>query len=174
MAKYIFDLDNTLVFTDALNTEAYNFALRALGKGELTGIGRITRDKVFARIALDGAEKERLIALKRDYFRRHLEKVQPNRPLMRILFSRAPSDCMLWTSAERSRVEELLCYFGLKERFGEIFFSPKQEIGRDIEEICRRMKCLRSQCIFFENNEEMKSAIEHALACRPDDGTGQV
>ena len=49
MKKYVFDLDNTLVYSNSLNNESYNYALRLLGKSYLTEIKRITRNVVFQK-----------------------------------------------------------------------------------------------------------------------------
>ena len=71
--KYVFDLDNTLVYTNSLNNESYNYALRLLGKSYLTEIKRITRNVVFQKYNLSVDEKKRLIEYKQNYFLKNIK-----------------------------------------------------------------------------------------------------
>ena len=67
MVKYVFDLDDTLVATTALNNDAYNYALEKHGYSRITTRHRITRNE------LDYIPKEKLneiIADKQLYFSR--------------------------------------------------------------------------------------------------------
>lgn len=44
--KYIFDLDDTLISSTALNNDAYNYALEKYGYPRVCTNGRLTREKL--------------------------------------------------------------------------------------------------------------------------------
>ena len=68
MRYYVFDLDNTLVFTDALNNEAYNFILKKFGLSEIQNVERITREVVFQKYPEVEKWKDEIIVLKQKFF----------------------------------------------------------------------------------------------------------
>ena len=68
MYKQIFDLDNTIVFTDELNSEAYNYALVLNGKEPIYDVKRLTREVIFSRFKLTETEKENVVKIKQNYF----------------------------------------------------------------------------------------------------------
>ena len=74
MRYYVFDLDNTLVFTDALNNEAYNFVLKKFGLSEIRNVERITREVVFQKYPEVEKWKDEIIALKQNFFLNNLER----------------------------------------------------------------------------------------------------
>ena len=117
MIKYIFDLDNTLVYTDELNNEAYNYALKVLNKDTIDIDSRITREIVFLKIKLNEDEKKTILKIKQEYFIENIKKLKLNEQLISFLKSQNPEDCILWTKADKNRVEAILNYFDLKKYF---------------------------------------------------------
>ena len=132
MIKYIFDLDNTLVYTDELNNEAYNYALKVLNKDTIDIDSRITREIVFLKIKLNEDEKKTILKIKQEYFIENIKKLKLNEQLISFLKSQNPEDCILWTKADKNRVEAILNYFDLKKYFIWIFYSDKTNIINDI------------------------------------------
>ena len=49
MKKYIYDLDNTLVYSNYLNNYSYNYALKVKGIHPVNGYERITRDVIIKK-----------------------------------------------------------------------------------------------------------------------------
>lgn len=152
MYKHIFDLDNTLVFTDELNSEAYNYALVSHGKEPIYGVKRITREVIFSRFKLTEDEKDSVVKIKQNFFFDHLEKIKKNDNLLKLLIGEKPADCILWTSAEKCRVEAILNYLKLKDYFSWVYCSTKTNIKVDLENICQHFKCSKLQLKFYENN----------------------
>lgn len=68
MKCYVFDLDNTLVFTDVLNNEAYNFVLKKFGLSEIRYVDRITREIIFQKYPCIEKLKDEITALKQFFF----------------------------------------------------------------------------------------------------------
>lgn len=161
MYKHIFDLDNTLVFTDELNREAYNYALVSLGKEPIYDEKRITREVVFSRYKLTEVEKNSLVELKQKYFSSHLEKMQINKDLLNLLLKLSPSECILWTSAEECRVEAILNYLGLNNAFSWIFWSDKVNVNEDLEKICLHFQCSKSQLKFYEDDSQILNKLKN-------------
>lgn len=164
MYKYIFDLDNTLVFTDKLNSEAYNYALDSLGKENINDVKRITREVVFSKYYLTENEKKKLLDLKRRYFIDNITKIQKNDELLFLLSGINSSDCLLWTSAERCRVEAILRYLNLFSAFSFILYSDKKNIKNDLDSICRHFKCQKSSLKVYEADNTLLNKINTFLA----------
>lgn len=69
MKRYVFDLDNTLIYTDSLNNDSYNYALSLQGLAPINDCKRITRDIVFKKYPnLNNVQKNKIIELKQEYF----------------------------------------------------------------------------------------------------------
>jgi len=79
MKRYIFDLDNTLVYTDSLNNDSYNYALKKLGLASINDCKRITRDVILSKYPeLNSFQKNEIIELKQKYFMNNLKRTSPN------------------------------------------------------------------------------------------------
>lgn len=159
MYKYVFDLDNTLVFTDELNNEAYNYALKLLGKELICDVNRITREVVFSRYNLTGDEKSLLIDLKQKYFIDNIVKIKENVNLIKFLNEIPSADCILWTSAEKCRVEAILSYLKLNNTFNRICYSTKKYIKDDLAKICQFFQCSKDKLKFYENDSNVISEL---------------
>lgn len=147
--KFIFDLDNTLVFTDVLNNEAYNYALSYVGLPKVIGYTRIER-KVLDYLTQE--EQERIIAIKQNYFLQNIAKTVPNKSLIELLSNSLKENCMLWTSADIKRAEAILDYYKLQNAFDGKLYTKKKEITKDIEHICERLLCLKEDLLVYEDN----------------------
>ena len=151
MKRYVFDLDNTLVYTDSLNNEAYNFALRQQNREEINNVKRITRENVFSRYILSENQQKRLISEKQQYFIRHLDQLVKNEKLIRFIKSVSPQVCVLWTRAEVIRVEAILEEIQLKDHFSRIFYSKKNNIQEDLQEICEYFNCNKKDLVLYDD-----------------------
>lgn len=151
MKYYIFDLDNTLVFTDVLNNEAYNFVLKKFGLSEIWDVDRLTRETVFQKYPEIEKCKDEIIALKQKFFIKHLEKTLLTREILKFVNS-GERENILWTSAEEIRVFAILKYYKITEKFKKVVFSKKTDVEKDVEEICKILKCSKEDLTFFEDN----------------------
>ena len=161
--KYIFDLDNTLVFTDDLNTEAYNFALKKVGLACIADVPRITRKTImqeFPSLRIRCVKK--IFKIRQNYFCKNLEKTKLNEAVFKELISKNPRDCFLWLSADQTRANAILKHYKLKKYFDKIIFSPKRDIGEDLKKITRFARCSVSDLVFYEDD---KVIFEKLRAC---------
>lgn len=150
---HIFDLDNTLIYTNKLNNDSYNYALTKLRLEPIVSCSRVTRKVVLNHYSfLNEQRQTKLIQLKQAYFINHINKTELNLQLHSVLHSQSPKCCVLWTSAEKERVLPLLKYYQLQFAFSEIIYSNKNNVRRDIEKICQRFSCISKQLIFYEDN----------------------
>ena len=147
----VFDLDNTLVFTDKLNNESYNFALLNMGKEEITDVKRITRDIVGVRYGLTDDEKRVIVKTKQQYFINNIDKIELNDALILKLKKLEPNNCILWTRAERVRTESILKHLQIIDCFSKIFYSPKIDLEGDIKKICSFFNCRKEDLIFYDD-----------------------
>lgn len=151
--KYIFDLDNTLIYTDKLNNDSYNYALKNIGLPEINKIKRITRETVFKTYKnINTDEKSKLIQLKNEYFINNLHVTYMNELVVEVLRCQNKENCILWTSADEARVKALLEYYNINDLFKKILITNKIDISNDIEEICKLHKCDLQQLVFYEDN----------------------
>ena len=147
----VFDLDNTLVFTDKLNNESYNFALAEIEKERIDGIERITRNIVYSIYKLTDDEKHRLIKTKQEYFVNNISKIEINNDLVSKLRKLDSSKCILWTRAEKIRTEAILKYLQISECFSKVFYSHKHDLKSDIITICSFFNCKKENLVFYDD-----------------------
>lgn len=159
--KYVFDLDNTLIYSDNLNNESYNYALKQFGLSEVWGSERVTRRTVaILHPKLSVEQLEKIISVKQQYFAAHLEKTKINDKLSNLLKSVNSENCVLWTSAQDRRVFELLNYYKLSDSFAFKIFSDKSNLQMDVALICRSLDCNPAELIFFDNDSHMRERLE--------------
>ena len=163
--KYIFDLDNTLVYTDFLNNKSYNYALNLLGYKKIDIDGRINRDTIISFFPeLNLFEREELIKLKQEFFLKNLALIKPNEYTIQFLRLQKYENCILWTSADLNRVIAILEYYKIKDNFLEIIQSKKCNIEDDIRIICEIFDCKEDCLIFLEDNDIIVQKLkEHNL-----------
>lgn len=149
---YLFDMDGTIVFTDELNNESYNYALLACNLKPIMNEKRITREIVKKYYPYIEKQKiDIIIDKKQRYFIENIWKVRVNTCLLDII-RRLGNNCILWTSSDKKRAMHICNFFKLKEMFDFIVFSDKKNIYRDISEICNELACTCNQLIVFEND----------------------
>lgn len=103
---FLFDMDGTLFFTDELNNESYNYALRKYNLPIIEHKKRITREIVKKTYSeLNAQQITKLIQLKQNYFIKNINKVHINESLFYILRKIKRNNCILWTSAEKNALK---------------------------------------------------------------------
>ena len=153
---HIFDLDNTLIYTDSLNNESYNYALHVIGLKSINGHKRVTRDIVKLYYPdLDNRQKSRLFELKQKYFIENVGKTVPNEGLFQILKQQPVQNCVLWTKADLKRVVALLEYYSINNSFREIMISNKTNLKNDIRPLTELLECNYDNLIFYEDNSDL-------------------
>jgi len=169
MKRFVFDLDNTLIYTDLLNNGSYNYALKEFGLGIINDSRRITRNIVFEKYAnLDDDQKNQIIELKQYYFVNSLYATIPNINLLNLLRFQKIEHCILWTSADKIRVNAILNYYGICKSFKEIIFSDKINVLEDMEIICKTFECKLEQITFYEDNKRVVKELKILKANLPD------
>lgn len=159
--KYVFDLDNTLIYTDYLNNDSYNYALKYYGLSPINNYKRITRDIVFKNYShINNIQKDEILKLKKEYFINNIHMTSANDSLIRILKSLNRNNCILWTSADKTRVKALLEYYRINRLFKNIFFSNKVDVVHDIKKICKLHECKLEQLFFYEDNLKLIKELE--------------
>ena len=123
---HIVDVDNTLVFTNQLNTAGYVYALAQVGLEPRTVIpDRITRDVVRSWYPqLTDQELGFITSHKQAYVRTHLEQTTLNLAMAHLLITQGSEYCALWTAADPERVRLLLNFHNVTD-YKAIRFSDK-------------------------------------------------
>lgn len=158
---YIFDLDNTLIYTDSLNNDSYNYALKKLGLVTINDCKRITRDVVFKKYPeVNKLQRNEIIELKQKFFINNLDNTRENASIVQTLESKNIELCILWTSADESRVVAILEHYKICNRFKKILFSSKLEVANDVKKICEILNCGFEQLIFYEDNHRVIQELQ--------------
>ena len=164
---YLFDMDGTLFFTDALNNESYNHALSVNNFNPISNQKRITRE-VVKKIYPEVSEQEiaKLIRQKQDYFIKNIKKVEINKALFSILQKIEKDKCILWTSADRERTESIVNKFDLQHLFCKTLRSDKTDISLEIQSICLEFSCSCEQLLVFENDSAIVEELgKNGVSC---------
>lgn len=152
--KYVFDLDNTLVYTNKLNGDSYNFALEKFGLTPIKNRSRITRKVVDKHHPfLSNNQKNAIIELKQAYFKENIKSLTVNKTLIDMLRNYDAKDCVLWTSADNQRVESILYHHLLTDSFSKIVYSEKNNIGSDVRILCETFSCVPNQLVVYEDDQ---------------------
>jgi hypothetical protein len=159
--RYIYDLDNTLIYTDLLNNEAYNYALNQFGLSPILDCERVTREIVFLRYPnLDNNQKDEIIKIKQKYFISNLHLTKINANAIKILQSQKTENCYLWTHAEIIRVKAILKHHLLTDAFKEVIYSDKNDVINDINKICHICNCTENALTFYEDNNDILNVLK--------------
>ena len=154
---HIFDIDNTLFFTNELNNKAYIFALSSLGLKALVPCKRITRTVVSLWYPfLTDEDLTAIVRLKQTYVNENLHLVSINNDLYRLLQEIERNKVGLWTAADPSRIQKILDYTGITN-YTYIRFSDKSQddIYYGIQEFCHIFKCEKDQLCFYEDDKKV-------------------
>jgi hypothetical protein len=159
---HIFDIDNTLFFTNELNNKAYIFALSSLGLEALAPCKRITRTVVSLWYPfLTDEDLTAIVRLKQIYVNENLHLVSINNDLYRLLQEIERIKVGLWTAADPSRIQNILDYTGITN-YTYIRFSDKsqEDICHGIQEFCHIFKCEKDQLCFYEDDKNVISLLK--------------
>lgn len=121
----IFDLDGTLVETDAANGAAYRRAMEIVGLRQPAGLfGRVTAETVLAAMGLNVADMAVVARAKVEAYRRELWRTRLGPAadaLKRVLANRSAfAKVVLLTDSHERRAWETLAHWGLARHFDEI------------------------------------------------------
>ncbi len=147
--KYIFDLDETLISTTALNNDAYNYALERYGYLRINTISRITRDDL---AFIDPKLKTKIFHEKLKYFTSEWLPYRTilNKMLIERIIGYGRKDCYLWTKAEKARVKLILRYCNIGKLFNRVVFDDKSIFLKSI----LKLKAIThsNELIIYDNN----------------------
>lgn len=151
--RIVFDFDNTLVHTNALNNFAYNSALQDINLPQINGLNRLTRASVFKQYPeLSQKERDYLLERKRWHYTKNLQLSAPNADALCLLRSRLSAHFMLWTSAEEKRVRDTLCHHHLDKAFCKIIFSDKTDLRMDVSRFTDCFNCKQSELVVVDDD----------------------
>lgn len=152
---YIVDVDNTLVFTDQLNTAGYVYALDYVGlEPSATIPDRITKNVVREWYPkLTEQELDRITFYKQSYVRTHLEQTTLNPEMDHLLKVQGRNRCALWTAANAERVQLLLDFHNITE-YKAIRFSDKStgDVVHAIQDFCSLFQCEPQDLCFYDDD----------------------
>ena len=154
---HIVDVDNTLVFTDELNTAGYVHALTCVALEPRKAVPRITRDIIQDWYPqLSEYDLTHIAILKQAYVESHLDMSQLNASVARVLTTYGSERCALWTAANPERVRMLLRHHMVTD-YRAIRFSNKTEndVAHGVQDFCVFFDCEPEELCFHEDNPEV-------------------
>ena len=162
--KHIFDLDNTLVYTDEANACAYNAALEKENLKPLRAETRITKETVLkAYPDLTQTQMLRIIANKKALYPVH--KTFLNKRLLRYAKEQGKDNCILWSCGDPDRIFSILDYHRMQETLSQVFFSKKNDVWMELGELMERYMLLPEDVIVYEDTDSyIKTLREHGIA----------
>lgn len=159
---YIFDAEGTLFFTDKLNNESYNYALKINNLDTIIYEKRITRQiitKFYPNIKKGLLNA--IISQKQKYFIEHIYKAKINYFLFDIIKRLEKYRLFIWTKSDKNKIYHLLDNFNLIDYFNCIIFSEKNKISEDIKYICNIIRCDYDQLLIFENDISIANELKN-------------
>lgn len=160
----VFDLDGSLVETDAANSAAYRIALRKLGAGDIGKChGRITSNVIVSSMkALAGTSIAEIKRLKAEAYRHEMWRTRlgPAAMALRyVLTNRAFfGKVVLLTNSTTRRAIETLRHFGLQSYFDEVVCNGSR--GNKYINYFRAFDSDPAACVVWENEEgQVASAV---------------
>lgn len=160
----LFDLDGTLIDTDPANKAAYLYAIKNVigneAHRELSELSRITRKDIAALDDVDDDTLNEIIRYKRWSFCKQLEwgNTSPYITVDILKQYSAHNPCYIITTAEMSRAQLLLNYYGLNSYVKDVLYVDEDAKYDHIEE---QLGVAASDIVLFEDNE---SAIKNAIS----------
>lgn len=154
---HIVDVDNTLVFTDELNTAGYVHALAYMALEPRKVVLRITREIVQEWYPqLSEYDLVHISTLKQAYVESNLDMSQLNASIARVLSTYGSEQCALWTAANPERIRMLLRHHMVTD-YRAIRFSNKTEndVAHAVQDFCVLFGCDPEELCFHEDNPEV-------------------
>lgn len=147
--KYLFDLDETLIHSDSLNSDAYNYALEKCGYPRIEDCLRLTRDSLQF---IPTTDLKKIIRIKQNYFTRSWlpYRIVLNTTLLQRIREYGKTNCYLWTSASKQRALSVLRRCKLKHFFNRILFDKKTNITASMQKLKGQLHS--DKFIIFEND----------------------
>ena len=154
---HIVDVDNTLVFTDELNTAGYVYALACMALEPRKVMPRITHEIIqdwYPQLSEDNLIH--IATLKQVYGESHLEMSQLNASVARVFSTYGSERCALWTAANPERIRMLLRYHMVTD-YRAIRFSNKtaNDVAHTVQDFCVLFGCEPEELCFHEDNPEV-------------------
>lgn len=159
----IFDLDGTLVDTDAANAAAYGVALQHFGFAGIVGMyGRVTSDIVRNAANLDESELDVVVKAKIGAYCRQLGRTCLGLAVGALRYVRdnrnAFSKVVLLTDSAERRAYETLRFWSLDGCFDEIVCNAGR--GDKYSNYFKNFDSDPAACVVWENeNRQIKAAI---------------
>lgn len=156
----LFDMDGTLIDTDYANYLSYIHAIK-----QVTNAGldiQFNQNKRFDREELDKSfphlsnfEREKIISLKSQYYKKYLPETELNEVLAEILRTlNKTNKSVLVTDCRKDRATLLLQYHGLIELFDHLIWrdmSGGMQMTNKYEIALTRLNCCPDLVLIFEN-----------------------
>ena len=154
---HIIDIDNTLIYTDILNTQGYLHGLACKGLQPLKEVPRITREVIKEWYPeLPESDLVEIIKVKQQYVNDHVQESTLNLSMANILTTQGTSKCALWTAANPDRIQELLNFHRITG-YKAIRYSDKSkdDVEKAIQYFCYLFSCEPKELCFYEDNQDV-------------------
>ena len=157
---FIVDLDDTLVSSTKLNNDAYNFALEKYGFARINRETRITKDDL---AKIEQHYLKRIIDEKQKYFLREWMsyRLVLNNTLIEKLAAHGKENCLLWTKADRIRVDAIVKYYELDKYFASIIFDDKTDFDKSLEKI--KTYSVANEIVLYENENLINGSKKYSI-----------
>lgn len=168
----VFDLDGTLIQTDAANLLAYEAAishcLDQCPKAPLDVTKRVTREVLQEWLpTATHTEIQDVVEYKEKIYRRFLFTTKINQPMLRLLKLAQGKEVVLATNCRRARAEIVLSHHGLCEKFTRKYFFENNNNRNKYKEILSDLDMDSDRIVMFDNDpNSVVAAI--AAGARPD------
>lgn len=167
--NYIFDLDNTLVYSDFANNIAYREAVKNVIGADLEICRtRITRDNIAMQFPnLSATEISKVIQEKEHQYEKHINKTILNTALVDVLkyMKGKNMSSILLTYSSKHRAEQLLRFHGISNLFSAKYYKEDYEGKSKYKYATTTLGLNGSDIILFENEQEgMCEAVSDGIA----------
>lgn len=167
--NYIFDLDNTLIYTDFANNIAYREAVKNIIGADLEiCCSRITRDSIAMLFPnLSATEMSKVIQEKEHQYEKHINKTILNTALVDVLkyMKGKNMSSILLTYSSKHRAEQLLRFHGISNLFSAKYYKEDYEGKSKYKYATTTLGLNGSDIILFENEQEgMCEAVSDGIA----------
>lgn len=166
--NYIFDLDNTLIYSDLANNFSYKEAVRNILNEDLNiTAGRITRNDLKTMFPnLTTLQMSNIVHEKEKKYKTYFNMTILNTALVMILkyLSENNKRTILLTYSGKNRAEQLLKYHGIDNLFAEKYY--KEDYGKNTKyKFATDVLAINSHnLVLFENEtESLNDAVNNGI-----------